>query len=70
MKLIAFLCGCLISAPLCAYERKDANTVILTDDEAQICSGDGDCVLAPRAMLIAALQRAHDAGLHECRNAT
>jgi hypothetical protein len=68
--LIALLAGCLISAPLCAYER-NGNVVTLTPGEAEICDQDDHgCSLAPNSMFINDLKQAYQLGLHECRNAT
>lgn len=67
--LVALLAGLLISAPLCAFEVKD-RTIILTEEEVQICTDSEGCALITRAMLVELQKRAYDAGLHACRNAT
>lgn len=67
--VLALLAGLLISAPLCAFEVKD-NTIVLTDEEIEICTANEGCALITRTVLIGLQQRAHDTGLRECRNST
>ena len=70
MKLLAFLCGCLVAAPLCALEKVGA-TFVLTPEEDATCEENGGCLVVPRAVLEEAVQehaqRAYLAGLAKCR---
>lgn len=70
MKLIAFLAGCLISAPLCAVEQEGL-TLRLTQEEDDACTEGGGCYLVPKAELHKALEgyakRAYEAGAKSCQ---
>jgi hypothetical protein len=46
MRLITFLAGCLIAAPLCAVE-KDGRLITLTEEENKACEEDGPCLVIP-----------------------
>jgi hypothetical protein len=71
MKLIAFLAGCLIAAPLCALE-KVGPVITLDAEEEATCEMNGGCLVVPRAKLEEAVQayaaRAYAAGRASCRN--
>lgn len=73
MKLVAFLSGCLIAAPLCAYEREGA-VITLTPDEVKACEEGGGCVVRTIRVIERAIERAEDDGRRSeriaCRNIT
>ena len=70
MKLVAFFCGMLISAPLCAVE-KEGLTITITQEEDAACTEGGGCLLVPRQVLETAIeayaQRAYSAGQAKCK---
>lgn len=71
MKLVAFLAGCLISAPLCAVE-KEGLVITITAEEDAACDEGGGCYLAPKSAILEALHDAYQEGLNAChgRNRT
>jgi len=77
MKLIAFLAGCLIASPLCAYEQ-EGDTIKLEPSEVVQCLTEGGCFVVTQKQLTEAMyqlgQEAFAAGKAEaqsvCRNRT
>jgi hypothetical protein len=65
MKLAAFLAGCLISAPLCALEKKGP-VITLTEQENALCDADGPCVVAPIGVLERLYAKAYAEGATSC----
>ena len=68
MKLVAFLAGCLVSAPLCALEQV-GNVFTLTDAENAACA-DG-CSLIPNEILKSVLRQkmreSYEDGMTACQ---
>jgi hypothetical protein len=77
MKAVAFLAGCLIAAPLSAYQQT-GDTIKLTAEEVTMCETEGGCFVVTQQKVMEAMHElgsdAYKAGKAEgqstCANRT